>query len=186
MSSSLSEASGGPLANLLLETFISSNFKKMSRNCSSGGPFLIRNDRVKELQQMYFLFSKVQGALAELRDVFKQVMQQQGPELLLSAFLRLFCSFVYCLFYSFVSFVCYLFCSFISFVCVVFVPVSPAGRARRLPASHAAAGSETPLFVRLLVYFSCLFVYFLVYLSFCLFVCCASFYLSVSRCSDAF
>lgn len=78
----LSDATGGPLATLLYDVWIATHYRAVALNESSGGPFLIKNDLVEELHRMYCLFSRVPGALEELREVMKQCLDESGHAVL--------------------------------------------------------------------------------------------------------
>ena len=74
----LSDETGPPLSNLLYEVWIGAYYRAVARNETSGGPFLIMQGLVEELHRMYCLFSRVPGALEELKDVLKQCLDEFG------------------------------------------------------------------------------------------------------------
>lgn len=78
----LSDETEAPLSKLLYDVWIAAHCRAVARNETSGGPFLIMHDCVRELNLMYFLFVRVPGALEELKDVMKHCLDDYGHTIL--------------------------------------------------------------------------------------------------------
>lgn len=80
----LSHETAAPLSKLLYDVWVSAHYRAVARHESSGAPFLIMGDQVEELHRMYSLFTRVPGAVEELKDVMRQCLDEYGA----SCFLR--------------------------------------------------------------------------------------------------
>ncbi|KAL8440423.1 hypothetical protein Efla_000311 [Eimeria flavescens] len=80
--SHMNEETGPPLTKLLYGVWIAAHYRAVASNATSGGPFLIRNDCLEDLHRMYCLFSRVPGAVDELKEVMKRSLEDYGQAIL--------------------------------------------------------------------------------------------------------